>query len=266
MDHLLESSFPVLSRYRDLFLAGLKSRKFSLNFSEPRGNYLTRFPQIGNDRLPTFSPTERPSSCETQTATLLATTTSFGVSVSAGATVTTTTRVLSTSADLVGCNVRDGDSTATATGGCPTQTATNVWVSCAAGPTSSCTTTKTSVVTGCDVTPTTRSCARTATRQPTTTGIAARQASDEDVCEVEAGQTYIIYPRDWEDRTQTKAIAAKLETMADPSDIRVVEARCCGVVYWSVQLTAEQAEDLRNDDNVSLTLAKAVVKHTVPVN
>jgi hypothetical protein len=207
--------------------------------------------RIGNDRLPTYSPTEKPSSCETKTATLWATTTSYGVSVSGKATVTTASQVVSTSAKVVGCNVQDEDSSATTTGDCRTKTVTDVWVSCTSSPEHSCTTTKTSAVTGCDVTPTTRSCTRTTTVGPTATGVAARAAPDEDVCEVEAGQSFIIYPKDSGNRKQTDAIRAKLKKMADQAKIRTTEAKCCGVVYWEVKLNTEQAEELRKDQNVS---------------
>jgi hypothetical protein len=65
--------------------------------------------RIGIDDVPTFS--EEPTSCETETATIFLTTTSYGVS----ATDTTATQVLSMSDIVIGCDVQDQTSTTTTT-------------------------------------------------------------------------------------------------------------------------------------------------------
>ncbi|KAH7120544.1 hypothetical protein EDB81DRAFT_914184 [Dactylonectria macrodidyma] len=84
---------------------------------------------IGPDRQPTFPP--KPSNgpdgeCETQTAELCATRTSFGVSVSGEVTTTTNTQVLSTCGTVYGCNVRDVSVTQTTSA---TETATGTPIS-----------------------------------------------------------------------------------------------------------------------------------------
>ncbi|KAH7139640.1 hypothetical protein B0J13DRAFT_638583 [Dactylonectria estremocensis] len=73
---------------------------------------------IGPDRQPTFPP--KPSNgpdgeCETESAELCATRTSYGVSVSGEQTTTTNTQVLSTCGTVYGCNVRDVSVTETTT-------------------------------------------------------------------------------------------------------------------------------------------------------
>ncbi|XXH02384.1 mitochondrial Homoaconitase [Hypoxylon texense] len=77
---------------------------------------------IGKDNVPTYS--DKPTSCETESATILLTTTSFGVSTSNSATVTTATQVLSTSSVILGCDVEDESSTSTTTASCPTSATT----------------------------------------------------------------------------------------------------------------------------------------------
>ncbi|KAF7557904.1 hypothetical protein G7Z17_g214 [Cylindrodendrum hubeiense] len=79
---------------------------------------------IGPDRIPTFpaKPTDGPDDgCETETAELCATMTSYGVSISSEETKTTTTQVLSTCGTVYGCKVEDASTTQTTTS---TRTAT----------------------------------------------------------------------------------------------------------------------------------------------
>ncbi|KAM5343783.1 hypothetical protein ACJ41O_012320 [Fusarium nematophilum] len=94
----------------------LPSVSFTINI---RGT-LPSWPRytIGPDRIPTFPPKpsrEPDGECETETAELCATRTSYGVSVSADETSTAATQVLSTCATVYGCNVQDASATKTAT-------------------------------------------------------------------------------------------------------------------------------------------------------
>ncbi|KAF4459086.1 glycoside hydrolase family 18 [Fusarium albosuccineum] len=68
---------------------------------------------IGNDHKPTYE--DEPTSCETKSATIHVTTTSYGVSISGTVTSTTTSRVLETSNVILGCDVEDDEATETQT-------------------------------------------------------------------------------------------------------------------------------------------------------
>ncbi|KAK0099297.1 hypothetical protein ONS95_006337 [Cadophora gregata] len=68
---------------------------------------------IGPDGVPSYS--EEPTSCETSSATLFITTSSFGVNDAR----TTATQVLSTSNVIVGCDITDSTSMTTTTSACP---------------------------------------------------------------------------------------------------------------------------------------------------
>ncbi|KAK3299466.1 uncharacterized protein B0H64DRAFT_455416 [Chaetomium fimeti] len=98
---------------------------------------------VGPDHKPTYS--SRPDECETESATLCATTSSVGAS---------TTNVASTCTNIVGCAVTDSDTTRTTTSSCSTATVTDFFVSCTttAPGSSSCTTTSSLVESGCSVT------------------------------------------------------------------------------------------------------------------
>jgi hypothetical protein len=75
--------------------------------------------RIGNNNVPTYS--DEPTSCETSSATMFLTTTSFEVS----ATQTTATQILSTSSIIIGCDIQDQSSAATTTtSACPTAATT----------------------------------------------------------------------------------------------------------------------------------------------
>lgn len=74
---------------------------------------------IGTNGQPTFS--EEPS-CETVSASICSTTTSYGLSASGDVTKTTTTSVMSTCETIHGCSVTDYE-TATATAACSTAVA-----------------------------------------------------------------------------------------------------------------------------------------------
>jgi hypothetical protein len=64
--------------------------------------------------MPTFPP-EPEGGCETETAEMCITSTSYGVSVSNSETKTTTTAVLSTCGTILGCNLEDTETTVTTT-------------------------------------------------------------------------------------------------------------------------------------------------------
>ncbi|KAH7121867.1 hypothetical protein B0J13DRAFT_159288 [Dactylonectria estremocensis] len=76
---------------------------------------LPKWPEftVGPDHVPTFS--SEPTECETESAEMCITSTSYGVSIGESVTSTTATEVISTCGTVFGCNVDDSDATATAT-------------------------------------------------------------------------------------------------------------------------------------------------------
>ncbi|KAF2159857.1 hypothetical protein M409DRAFT_60451 [Zasmidium cellare ATCC 36951] len=191
---------------------------------------------IGPDHLPTYTPTSSPTSCETQTAELCATRTSYGVSNSGGVTVTTTSQVLSTCATIAGCNAQDASTIETTTGGCTSATtATNIWLSCPGTASTSCSTTSTAVTSGCSVTPTTVTCGLL-----TPTGVI-----DDPACSAPTG-TYVIYPENGADTSSVGAINTQLQTYVDdPSEIYTSNAEDLGVLFWRLDITETQANEMR---------------------
>lgn len=81
--------------------------------------------RIGNDYKPTYE--DEPTSCETKSATIHVTTTSYGVFISGTVTATTTSRVLETSNVILGCDVEDDEATETQTGVTSTSNAADVF-------------------------------------------------------------------------------------------------------------------------------------------
>ncbi|KAK4210470.1 hypothetical protein QBC37DRAFT_390473 [Rhypophila decipiens] len=216
-----------------------------------RGGPLPDWPEftIGPDGDPTFPP--KPingpeGECETKSAELCLTRTSFGMTVSDGATMTTTTAVLSTCATVFGCNVQDVSVTATSTGGCTSaSTVTDIWVSCPATATTDCSTTRTSLVSGCSVTPTTVTCGIL-----TPTGV-ARDPSCDPVSE------YVVYSSEvgrlGEGAENVTSILGKFT--GDPAKVKSESAGDLGIMFWIANLTETQAAALRQNPNVdSVTL------------
>ncbi|KAH7121439.1 hypothetical protein EDB81DRAFT_813954 [Dactylonectria macrodidyma] len=76
---------------------------------------LPKWPEftVGPDHVPTFS--SEPTECETESAEMCITSTSYGVSIGDSVTSTTATQVISTCGTVFGCNVEDSDTTATVT-------------------------------------------------------------------------------------------------------------------------------------------------------
>ncbi|KAF7551883.1 hypothetical protein G7Z17_g4720 [Cylindrodendrum hubeiense] len=66
---------------------------------------------VGPDHVPTFS--EEPTECETETAEMCVTSTSYGVSVGNGVTSTTATQVTSSCGTVYGCDVEDSATSVT---------------------------------------------------------------------------------------------------------------------------------------------------------
>ncbi|KAM7214287.1 Peptidase S8/S53 domain containing protein [Rhypophila decipiens] len=216
-----------------------------------RGGPLPDWPEftIGPDGNPTFppKPTNGPEGeCETKSAELCLTRTSFGMTISDGATMTTTTAVLSTCATVFGCNVQDASVTATSTGGCTSaSTVTDIWVSCPATATTDCSTTRTSLVSGCSVTPTTVTCGIL-----TPTGV-ARDPSCDPVSE------YVVYSSEVGRLGEgAENVTSTLRDFTgDPAKIKSESAGDLGIMFWIVNLTESQVAVLRRNPNIySLTL------------
>ncbi len=76
---------------------------------------------LTDDRIPTKGPIpepEKPTKCETETAEICRTTTSFGLSVSGTVTKTTTTKTAEQCATIFGCKVEDQATTVTTVSAC----------------------------------------------------------------------------------------------------------------------------------------------------
>lgn len=172
------------------------------------------------------------------------TTTSFGESVSGESTITTATEVLSTCDTVYGCNVqdKDEDDAITSTESCSHATVTDVWVSCPGSASASCITTSTSLVSGCDVTPTTVACKR-----PSASGLAKRTDGGAGDDECEAVVRYVVYPEDGTDQEQTEKISNKLKEFASEDDIYTSDTRTMGINFWLVDLTESQYRNVLED-------------------
>ncbi|KAK3943341.1 hypothetical protein QBC46DRAFT_420765 [Diplogelasinospora grovesii] len=105
---------------------------------------LPPWPQItiGPDHLPTYS--SEPDQCQTETASLCATTSSIGPSA---------TSTISTCAPLIGCSVTSSATTSTTSASCASATVTDYVVLCetisGSGEVTSCSTISTTTVSGC---------------------------------------------------------------------------------------------------------------------
>ncbi|KAK3368019.1 hypothetical protein B0H63DRAFT_565848 [Podospora didyma] len=209
---------------------------------------------IGPDRVPTYSPkpSDQPDGeCETESAEICATRTSYGVSVSSTVTSTTLTSVMSTCATVYGCSVSDSGTTATTTGACTSaSTITDIYLSCPTAGTlvASCSTTSTSTTTGCSVTPSTVTCN---VLVPRATGVAPQPACITD------SSVYVVYPRNGRDQAQVNRIAVQLRTMeTNPDNIYTSNTRTLGLNFWRLVLTDSQATTLRqNSDVASVNIA-----------
>ncbi|KAF4549335.1 Hypothetical protein D9617_22g066810 [Elsinoe fawcettii] len=201
---------------------------------------------IGRDKKPTFSP--QPTSCQTKEASIVATTTSYDVSVSGTITSTTASRVLSTTARIAGCNVDDQVATATGTTTCATSTITDVWLSCTSSsgaPTTvtSCTTTSTSTQTGCDITATTRQCIKTSSGSiPLPTDNPGTPERPNACGELQA-YIYVVYPRDGTNNNQCNSIDSKLKEY--DTDLYRSKTEKMGTNFWTLSLSEASADEIR---------------------
>jgi hypothetical protein len=128
---------------------------------------------------------------------------------------------------------------------CSTITVTDAWVSCAAISDGACSTTSTSIVSGCDVTPTTNSCI------PSATGVSG--LSQDDSCGVGA-KSYVIYPMDPLNSANNAAIATQLASyVKDPLEIYTSKSLADGGLnFWRLPLTDVQAEELSHLNTVRI--------------
>ena len=208
---------------------------------------------MGNDHIPTFPSEPEATKCDTQTASICSTTTSFVVSTVDGAPKTVSTQVgSSTCAEVRGCMVTDSDheATATRTEACQTATVTDVTISCRGTGTTACSTQTAAPKTGCSesvtASTTTLSC------RATPTNPSKRQAGDEggqDSCaEV---KEWLVWPEDATDKTQTSAISSKLkEILVDEHKIVISDTKFAGVNFWIVMLEAGQETEIKKIEHV----------------
>ena len=81
-------------------------------------------------------------------------------------------------------------------------------------------------------------------------GLFQRQSPDEPgACEL--SEEYTVIPEDGTDKTITAAALARISAIVPPADIVYTsEVDSYGVLYWSVRLTLDQANDLLQDPNI----------------
>ncbi|KAK2766892.1 hypothetical protein FQN54_006206 [Arachnomyces sp. PD_36] len=205
---------------------------------------------VGPDHVPTFPSEPEPTNCETKTASLCSTTTSYAVSTIDGAEQTISSQVLPpTCGELIGCHVTDSseEATVTATDECATATVTDVMITCSGSGTTDCSTKSKAPRTGCSATATTTTA--TCTHAPVEEGNSRRQA-DDNACPV--AQINIVWPRDGTRKAETTAIRTALEELLqDESKIRASESTTLGIIFWRVTLDPTQAEKVRDMPNVA---------------
>ncbi|KAF6823680.1 hypothetical protein CMUS01_10593 [Colletotrichum musicola] len=205
---------------------------------------------VGPDHVPTFPPGPKPTECETKTASICSTTTSFIVSTVNGSPTTVSSRVLPpTCAGLRGCLVADSTREASVTRTqCATKTVTNVVVTCSGTGTAACSTRTGLRETGCDVTATTTTVSCT----PAPTGNNKRQEGDGGSPACPIRRTYVIWPRDGTKTDETGAIYSEIRKIVQDEDgMRVSEANGLGVNFWRVSMDADQAKKVKAIRNVA---------------
>ncbi|PGH19191.1 hypothetical protein AJ80_04162 [Polytolypa hystricis UAMH7299] len=202
---------------------------------------------VGPDHVPTFPSEPEPTECETKTASLCSTTTSYVVSTIDGKLETISSVVPPpTCAEIRGCLVTDStaEATATKTEGCGTSTVTDVVITCSGTGTADCATKTEIPKTGCSVTPTTT----TVSCKPAPTGNAPRQEGEE-YCPV--SNEHIVYPRDGTKSDETGAIyAAMKELLQDEKKIIVSDTKTLGINFWRVFLEPGQVQKIKEIPNV----------------
>ncbi|KAF6801061.1 hypothetical protein CSOJ01_12012 [Colletotrichum sojae] len=199
---------------------------------------------VGPDHVPTFPPGPKPTECETRTASICSTTTSFVESTVNGSPTTVSSRVLPpTCAGLRGCLVADYTHEASVTRTqCATKTVTNVVVTCSGTGTAACSTRNGLRETECDVTATTTTVSCT----PAPTGNNKLQEGDGRSPACPIRRTYVIWPRDGTKTDETGAIYSEVKTIVeDDHGIRVSEANGLGVNFWRVSMNAGQAKRVK---------------------
>ncbi|TPX20804.1 hypothetical protein DIZ76_016700 [Coccidioides immitis] len=202
---------------------------------------------VGSDRIPTFPPEPEPTKCETRTASLCSTSTSFVVSTVRGALQTISSQVLPpTCAEVRGCIVEDFTKIAslTTTEGCRTGTATDVVITCSGSETSACATQTKIPRTGCSVTATTTTVSCT----PAPPGKGRRHTGGE-VCAPE--ELYIVWPRDGTDVAETSAIYSEMKKLLKgEGKIRASDTKTMGINFWRVFSEPGQIQKIREIPNV----------------
>lgn len=205
---------------------------------------------VGSDRIPTFPPEPEPTECETKTASLCSTTTSYVVSTVEGTLSTISSHVPPpTCVKVSGCHVTGTslETTVKTTENCPTATVTDVVVTCSGTGTSACSTKTAIPKTGCSITATTTTVSCT----PAPSGKGRRQVSGDTCLVVE---DYIVWPKKDAKREETTRIHDEMKkALGKKTKIVVSETRYLGVNFWRVTMDAGQAQRIREIPNVSET-------------
>ncbi|KLJ09918.1 hypothetical protein EMPG_09922 [Blastomyces silverae] len=202
---------------------------------------------VGAKGIPTFPNQPEPTKCETSTASLCSTTTSYAVSTIKGALQTISSQALPPKCHEVrGCVVTDSnqETTQTKTDDCVISTVTDVVVTCSGTGTTDCSTETKVPKTGCSVSPTTA----TLSCIPTPTGKAQRQVGD-NLCE--PASVYYVWPRDGRNAGQTTIIDTALKNfLQDDTRIRTLDTIYMGINFWRVHLTPGQVQHVKGIPNV----------------
>ncbi|KMU89200.1 hypothetical protein CIHG_07134 [Coccidioides immitis H538.4] len=243
-----DSPMPTLVRWPpEAMITPVETEVKKPQLSEDDNDSAASNTSVGSDRIPTFPPEPEPTKCETRTASLCSTSTSFVVSTVRGALQTISSQVLPpTCAEVRGCIVEDFTKIAslTTTEGCRTGTATDVVITCSGSETSACATQTKIPRTGCSVTATTTTVSCT----PAPPGKGRRHTGGE-VCAPE--ELYIVWPRDGTDVAETSAIYSEMKKLLKgEGKIRASDTKTMGINFWRVFSEPGQIQKIREIPNV----------------
>ncbi|PGH06628.1 hypothetical protein GX51_02255 [Blastomyces parvus] len=202
---------------------------------------------VGAEGIPTFPKQPEPTKCETRTASLCSTTTSYVVSTIKGALQTVSSHALPPECHEVrGCVVSDSnkETTQIKTDDCVISTVTDAVVTCSGTGTRACSTETKVPKTGCSISPTTEtlSCA------PAHTGKDRRQVDDNSCTPT---HVYYVWPRDGRNADETAVIYTELKNLLqDETRIRISDTRSMGINFWRVPLAPGQVQHVKAIPNV----------------
>ena len=162
--------------------------------------------------------------------------------------------------NIQGCVVKDADeeSTVTHTAECPSETVTDVVITCSGTGTTACSTKTEVAKTGCSLTATTTTVSCT----PAPSGGNTRKRDGDDsgpFCQTRSG--YSIWPRDETNLDEAKATWDQMTAIiGDGGWIENLQDRKFTVDFWRATLSEDEAQAIREIPSVSLLSGSSRVK------